>query len=85
MAATDELSMYSELALTHRYCDFVCFGALACPALLYTQPFLELFRLAAGDKLVVTIYRDLVRATAYITLMYFYVTHSIHCSRFLFV
>lgn len=60
MTATDELSMYAELALAQKYSDYVCFGALACPALLYTQPFLDLFRLAAGDRLVLTVYRDLV-------------------------
>jgi hypothetical protein len=54
--------MYSELAEAQHYADLVVYAMLACPILLYTQECLDVFRLVASETLVVTVYRDVVRA-----------------------
>lgn len=57
------LAMHSELRDTHLYLEFIAFGFLVCPSLLFhpDAKFMEIFRLSATDQLVVTLYRELVR------------------------
>lgn len=56
------LAMHSELRDAHLYLDFIAFGFLVCPSLLF-QPeskYMEIFRVCVTDQLVVTLYRELV-------------------------
>jgi len=55
------LAMHSELRDAHLYLDFIAFGFLVCPSLLF-QPeskYMEIFRVCVTDQLVVTLYREL--------------------------
>jgi hypothetical protein len=54
--------MHSELRDAPKYLEFIAVGFLLCPSLLFHPEarYQEIFRQAATDQLVVTLYRDLV-------------------------
>ena len=55
--------MHTELALSAKYHSYALFGFLVCPSLVLHSElaYLNLFKIAVSDTLVVDIFRDLVR------------------------
>ena len=54
--------MYTELADTHKYVEYIIYALIACPIMLYNQECLDLFRLVASENLVVSLFREHVSA-----------------------
>jgi hypothetical protein len=48
------------MAASTHYPDYVAFVFVACPALLFDEPALEVLRAATSHRALVTIHRDIV-------------------------
>ncbi len=55
------MSAYTEImGASSQYADFVVYAFIACPALLFEEPVLEVLKAATSHRALVTIHRDIV-------------------------
>ena len=60
--SADSRSLHEELRDVPSYLDYVAMSFLVCPCLLFQEEkFKDIFKAAATDHLVVTLFRDIVR------------------------
>lgn len=60
-AKCPNLWLHPELVKAHSYSDYVAWGCVACPAELFRDNVLNLFKAVVTDNLVFTLFRDEVR------------------------
>eukprot|EP01034_Spumella_vulgaris_P021372 gene21372-27402_t len=60
LSATSSVSAYTEImSASIQYPDFVVYAFIACPALLFEEPVLEVLKAATSHRALVTIHRDI--------------------------
>jgi hypothetical protein len=60
LAPGSDLSLYTELMHNDKYHDIIIWAGLVCPAILFREDVLELFKAAASTCIKVQVFREMV-------------------------